>query len=100
MRKYTTEHIGELMRQYCADTDLLRLAQTLEALSRAWAELPDPTLRQLELEATLSSDGVLTFHCPSSVLLTYCRRQQSLIERHLSAFLQAHRVERIEFRLH
>lgn len=99
MRKYTTDHISKLMHQYCEETDLFQLMQTLQELSQLWSSLPDPALRKLQLEATLTTDGVLSFQCPSSVILSYCRRQQQLIEQHLGPFMEQHQITRITFQL-
>ena len=87
MKRYTSERVDALLKKMDDELPVLKAIKRQKALEEVWANIPDKTLRQLEIKATISSDGILTLMCTSAVSLNYLKRQRRLIEKVLSEFM-------------
>ena len=87
MKRYTSERVDALLKKMDDELPVLKAIKRQKALEEVWTNIPDKTLRQLEIKATISSDGILTLMCTSAVSLNYLKRQRRLIEKVLSEFM-------------
>lgn len=99
MRKYTSEHIGKILKKKSKEMELLVLVGKYQKLKEIWAKIPDPTLQKLEPEFLITKEGKLIIQCPSSVQLNYLRRQGTLIQRHLEVFMAEEAITSLEIAL-
>ncbi|SPY34668.1 Uncharacterised protein [Porphyromonas cangingivalis] len=87
MKRYTSERVDALLNKMDDELPVLKAIKRQKALEEAWTKIPDKTLRQLEIKATIDSDGVLILMCTSAVALDYVKRQRRFIEKFLFDFM-------------
>lgn len=99
MKRYTSERVGALLNKMDDELPILKAIKRQKALEDAWQCISDKALKQLDIKATIDSEGVLTLKCTSSVSLNYVKRQQKLIEKVLSEFMREWEISQIRFTL-
>lgn len=99
MKRYTSERVDALLKKMDDELPVLKAIKRQKVLEEAWASIPDKTLRQLEIKATIDSEGVLTLLCTSAVALNYVKRQRRLIEKLLSDFMNEWEITQIRMTL-
>lgn len=99
MKRYTSERVDALLKKMDDELPVLKAIKRQKALEEMWANIPDKTLRQLEIKATIEENGVLTLMCTSAVSLNYVKRQSKLIEKFLSEFMNEWEISQIRMTL-
>lgn len=89
MRRYTSERIDSLLDKMDSELPILKAIKRQKALEALWESIPDKTLRQVDISATIDgSDNSITLVCQSVTVLNYVKRQIKVIETHLAEYMQ------------
>lgn len=99
MRIYKPEKVSEVLREMKESSGLLQILEVHKQLKKVWQEIPDPTLKELDLVVSLDTNGILLIECPSSVALYYVRSRQEMIKSFLHEQMPKFPIQQVNITL-